>query len=123
MNHGAWVRAIPLAVAVTIVPSFPSSGGELPHGVVVERIDHKVLSGPDEDGDLKISVKVVLRNSTDEDVVVDLEIEAIDSDDFEVLDVSLSGMVAAKGSRSLSDWQYVNEKSYKSIAKWQLDED
>ena len=111
------------SIVMSLLLMAPVYAGDLPTGIVVERLDHKVLSGPDKDGDLRISVKALVKNATDRDVEIDITLEAIDAEDFEVLDVPLSGTIPAHGTKALSDWQYLAEKTYKTIATWRLEEE
>jgi hypothetical protein len=117
------MRRIVLLIAIALLSGIGAYADDLPTGVVVERLDHKVLSGPDKDGDVRISVKAVVKNTTDRDVEIDITLEAIDAEDFEVLDVPLSGTIPAHGAKALSDWQYLAEKTYKTIATWRLEDD
>jgi hypothetical protein len=48
---------------------------------------HKVLGGPDDDGDLEISVKVTVRNTSGTDQDVKVIARAVDGEEYEVFDV------------------------------------
>ena len=83
---------------------------------------HKILSGPDEDGDLEISIKLTVRNTTRGDQDVKVVVRAVDTEDYEVFDVQLSGKVKAGETRTLTDTQFINEKLYKTIARWEIED-
>jgi hypothetical protein len=83
---------------------------------------HKVLGGPDDDGDLEISVKVTVRNTTGKAQEAKVVVRAVDGEGYEVFDVQLTGKVAANETKILTDTQYINEKLYKTIVKWEIEE-
>src|SRR5215475_250938 len=91
-------------------------------GVEFSGLAHKVLSGPDSDGDLLISIKLNARNATDIDQDAKVVVRAVDKDDYEVFDVQLIGKVKAGQMRILTDTQFINEKVYKSIVRWEIEE-
>lgn len=93
-----------------------------PRDLEFSGLAHKVLGGPDEDGDLKISIKVTVRNTTGGDQDVKVVVRAVDNDHYEVFDVELSGKVKAGETRTLTDTQYINEKLYKTIARWEIED-
>jgi len=101
--------------------SIPITAAPTP-GLEASGLAHKVLSGPDDDGDLEISVKVTVRNTTESDVDAEVGVHAVDKEDFEVFDVRLSGKVKAGQTRVLSDTQFITEKLYKSIARWEIED-
>src|SRR5215831_13833033 len=107
---------------VLLLTTTLSLATDLPAGIEVVAIEHKVLSGPDKDGDLRISVKVTLRNATERNIPVDITLRALDAEEFVVFDAPLSATVKANGTRTLSDWAFVPQNVYKSIVKWELQE-
>ncbi|HKP36019.1 MAG TPA: hypothetical protein VJT71_04105 [Pyrinomonadaceae bacterium] len=115
------MRVAVATIAILLSGVFSHAAGP-PPGVEVLELAHKVLSGPDSDGDLKISIKVMLKNTTKSDAKVDITVQAIDSDNYEVFDVNLKGIIKTKQTGALTDTQYISEKLYKSIVKWQVEE-
>jgi hypothetical protein len=93
-----------------------------PPGLETSGLAHKVLSGPDDEGDLEISVKVSVRNTTEADQEAQVIIRAVDKEEFEVFEVRLSGKVKAGQTRVLTDTQFISEKLYKSIVRWEVEE-
>ena len=91
-------------------------------GLEFSGLAHKVLAGPDSDGDLQISIKVNVRNPTSADHDAKVVVRAVDNDDYEVFDVQLTGKVKAGQTRILTDTQFINEKVYKSIARWEIED-
>lgn len=91
-------------------------------GLEVSGLAHKVLSGPDDEGDLEISVKVSVRNTTEADRDAEVIIRAVDKEEFEVFEARLTGKVKAGQTRILTDTQFIREKLYKSIARWETEE-
>lgn len=85
-------------------------------------IESKVLSGPDTDGDVWFSVKVEARNESDTERYVDITIRGVDQEGFEVVELNLKGTVKAGQKRMLTDSNYVNAKSYKTIVKWEIED-
>ena len=85
-------------------------------------IESKVLSGPDTDGDVWFSVKVEVRNEADTERYVDIKIRGVDQEGFEVVELDLTGAVKVGQKRILTDSNYVNAKSYKTIVKWEIED-
>jgi len=84
-------------------------------------VEHRVISGPDKDGDLLVSTKVMVTNHSDEEIVVNLELQACDSEGFEVFELDLTGKVAANSTVALTDTDYFNAKAYESISHWNIE--
>jgi hypothetical protein len=91
-------------------------------GLEFSGLAHKVLGGPDDDGDLEISVKVNVRNTTGKDQDVKVIVRAVDGEDYEVFDIQLNGTVKARGTRVLTDTQFINENLYKTIVRWEIED-
>ena len=113
----------PVALLTTLLLVLAPGVVHAADSVEVEAIEHKVLvAKPDHAGDIWLSVKLTVRNLTNEDARVSFEIQAFDKDDFEVFDIELSGTVKAFEARSLSDHSYINADLYKTIVRWTLNE-
>lgn len=93
-----------------------------PKGLEFSGLAHKVLNGPDDDGDLEISVKLNVRNVTAKDQDVKVAVRAVDAEEYEVFDVHLTGKVKAREGRVLTDTQFISEKVYKTIVRWEIEE-
>ena len=93
-----------------------------PKGLEFSGLAHKIVDGPDEDGDLEISVKVNVRNTTGKDQDVKIKVRAVDAEDFEVFDMPITGIVKARETRVLSDTQFISEKVYKSVVRWEIED-
>ena len=88
----------------------------------VGEVGTKVVSGPDDDGDLQISIKVTVTNYSDKDRLVSLGIQGCDDEDFEVFQTSLDGMVESNQTRTLTDTVYIKEAVYESVTQWRAEE-
>lgn len=111
-------------LALTLVLTLPLIGTAMSAQKELEfsGLSHKVLGGPDSDGDLEISVKVTVQNLTARDQEVKVVARAVDSEGYEVFDVQLTGKVKPKETKILTDTQFINEKLYKSIVRWEIEE-
>ena len=49
-------------------------------------------------------------------------VRAVDRDDYEVFDVALTGKVKARESRVLTDTQFISEKVYKTVVRWEIED-
>jgi len=119
-------KTISRVVAILFVVAFAISvdaSSAAPHlGIEVGEPQIKVIDGPDDDGDLRISVKVTVKNTTETEMNVELNVQALDRDNFEVFDMFLSDAVRAGQERVLTDTDYIQERTYKSVAKWRVEE-
>lgn len=108
------VRMVCLALAVTT----PATTSDLEFGEVYA----KVVSGPDEDGDLEISIRVTVINNSDSEQDVDLSIQGLDSDEFEVYETDLEGKVGPKSQQSITDTDFIDAEVYQTITHWRIEE-
>lgn len=113
-------RLLTLALILTL----PLISGAVPppKGLELTGLAHKVIDGPDEDGDLEISVKVTVRNTTGKDQDVKIKVRAVDGEDYEVFDMPITGIVKARDTRVLSDTQFISEKVYKTVVRWEIED-
>ena len=111
-----------LAVALLTTLTLVGVAVSAPPGLEFSGLAHKVLGGPDDDGDIEISVKVSVRNATDTDQDAEVVVRAVDKEDYEVFEVQLTGKVKAGQTRVLTDTQFISEKRYKSIVRWEIEE-
>ena len=93
-----------------------------PKGLEFSGLAHKVVDGPDEDGDLEISVKVNVRNTAGKDQDVKIKVRAVDAEDYEVFDMPITGIVKARETRVLTDTQFISEKVYRTIVRWEIED-
>ncbi len=91
-------------------------------GIEVAAPEHKVIDGPNEDGDLDLSVKVMVKNTLDMDESVQIVVQAVDRDDFEVLEVVMSGPIRAGKARPLSQSAVLQQEAYRTIVAWRVEE-
>jgi len=91
-------------------------------GIEVAAPEHKVIDGPNEDGDLDLSVKVMVKNTLDMDESVQIVVQAVDRDDFEVLEVVMSGPIRAGKARPLSQSAVLQQDAYRTIVAWRVEE-
>lgn len=103
-----------LAMSVSLVATVPD--------LEVGPVEAKVVSGPDEDGDLLVAIKVTVTNNSDSEQTVTLEIQALDSEDFEVFECDLSGTIGPGTTRAITDTDYINAEIYKTISQWRVED-
>jgi hypothetical protein len=111
-------------LTLTLILTLPliSPAVSPPKGLEFSGLAHKVVNGPDDDGDLEISVKVNVRNTTLKDMDVRVIVRAVDGEDYEVFDMPLSGKVTGRGTRVLTDTQFISEKVYKTVVRWEIED-
>jgi hypothetical protein len=105
-----------LILALFVAPAFALEGVE------VSGVEHRVLEGPDEDGELYVSFKATVKNTFAEERELEVWLQAVDKDGYEVFDVPLKGRFKPSEQRTLTDTQWIKEKLYKTIVKWQVEE-
>ncbi len=88
----------------------------------VINLKSKVVEGPDSEGDLRVSVKSTVKNLLGEEQKVEVWIQALDGEGFEVVDVDLIGHFKPNEVRVLTNTVFVNKKAYETIVKWQVEE-
>jgi hypothetical protein len=93
-----------------------------PKGIEISEFAHKVIDGPDDDGDLEISVKVNVRNTIARDQEVKIKVRAVDAEEYEVFDMPITGTVKARETRVLTDTQFISEKVYKTVVRWEIED-
>ena len=82
------IRIAPLLVAPIATPVLAGDA------VAVANVAHRVINGPDSEGDVLISVKADVTNLLDTDQEVEVWVQALDAEGFEVTDIELSGRLA-----------------------------
>jgi len=85
-------------------------------------VEARIVSGPSEDGNLFISIKVVVTNYSDEELALDLSIQGCDSDGFELAEFELEGKVKARTTNTITDTDYIEADIYESISNWRIEE-
>ena len=85
----------------------------------VSDIVTKVIKKEDEDGDISFAIKALIENdSDDEDIYVNLQ--GLDSDGFEIYDVTLTGKISIGKSNTLTTKvTYINKELFEQIVTWQ----
>jgi hypothetical protein len=112
----------PVVITLTCLLALPALAAAPRLGIEVDPPEHKVIDGPNEDGDLDLSVKVMVKNTLDMDESVQVVVQAIDRDEFEVLEVVMSGPIRAGKSRSLTQSAVLQQDAYRSIVAWRVEE-
>jgi hypothetical protein len=111
-----------IVMSVACVLAFPTFAAAPRLGIEIAPPEHKVLDGPNADGDLDLSVKVMVKNTLDMDESVQIVVQALDRDDYEVLEVVLSGPVRAGKSRPLTQSAMLQQDVYRTVVAWRVEE-
>jgi len=109
-------------VAIAIVACMSCALAIASAEVTTSDLSHKILAGPDKDGDYLISVKVTVKSLLDTGQEVLLRVQALDAEGFEVFEMELKGRIGAKETRTISDSAYISERLYRTVTKWQMEE-
>lgn len=113
------MRRHAILLVLVLVASTPLAADEI---FAVTDLAHKIVETVDEDGDILVSFKATVRNLTETTQEATVWIQGLDRDDFEVVEARLVGRLKGKESRVLSDSLYIKEKTFKSVARWQIDQ-
>jgi flagellar hook assembly protein FlgD len=87
--------------------------------VTLTDVKTKVLSDPDNSGDISFTVKADIQNQQDVPARR-ITLQAIDSEGFELYKTTLAGSVEARASGTLTKKTYMPYKDFKAIASWRL---
>ena len=79
---------------------------------------HKIVSGPDEDGDLEISFRVTVKNLRDTKLAVRVIAQGIDEEDFVTYDLYLDDTLGPHETRVIRDLDFISDTKYSEIVKW-----
>jgi len=112
----------PVVMTLAFLLVLPAFAAPPRLGIEVATPEHKVIDGPNEDGDLDLSVKVMVKNTLDMDESVQIVVQAVDRDDFEVLEVVMSGPIRAGKARPLSQSAVLQQDAYRTIVAWRVEE-
>lgn len=85
----------------------------------ISNIAAKLMSKPDEDGNVTFAVKATVTNTSDEPISFAFDLQGIDGDDFEVTDVFLGGELGPKESRTVTDRAFISMDDWGRIVRWQ----
>lgn len=86
--------------------------------LVVGEITHRLVAPVDDDGDVRISIKVGLRNVSADDLSVFVNMQSLDADGFAVFQTPVSATIEMGASENLSDWLYLQESAYLTMDRW-----
>lgn len=111
-----------LVMLSTVLFTVPSLAAPPRLGIEIAPPEHKVLDGPNADGDVELSVKVMVKNTLDMDESVQIVVQALDRDDFEVLEVLLAGPIRAGKARPLTQSALLQKDVYRTIVAWRVEE-
>ena len=75
--------------------------------IAVSGIKHRIVEPADDQGDVLVSFKAAVRNLTDSAQEVEVWIQGIDREDFEVVEVQLFGKLGPKETRELTNMVYL----------------
>ncbi len=89
--------------------------------VEVSNIATKITTEPDSSGDIWFAIKAKVKNLGHKPKVF-AKLQAIDSDGFEIYDLTLHGQIKPGKSKVLTDKKYMPLKDYKQIRNWQVAE-
>lgn len=89
-------------------------------GLHVSNIASKIMSDVDSSGDVWFSVKATVTNTSKSKKKVDITVQAIDEEGFELKSQSLYSTLKAGETKILTDKIYMKQPLYNSIKKWQL---
>jgi len=89
----------------------------------VSGIKNKIVEPADDHGDLLVSFKAAVKNLSDTSQEIEVWLQGIDREDFEVVEVQLFGKFKPKETRELTNMIYVREQTYASVVKWQVEEE
>jgi hypothetical protein len=121
MTSSHWRIAMCLLVGAICAPAQPSwAVSRL--SIEVDDPECKILQPADKDGDIEIAIKVTVQNTSETEVEVKTIIQGIDREGFEVFEVRLSDAVKAGQSRVLTDSDFLQERRFKSIVRWRVEE-
>ena len=115
------MRAVVLMLLVLML-AVPSIAAPPRLGIEIAAPEHKVLDGPNADGDLELSVKVMVKNTLEMDESVQIVVQALDRDEYEVLEVVLAGPVRAGKARPLTQSALLQRDVYRTIVAWRIEE-
>jgi hypothetical protein len=115
-------RAFTLSAVFLLFGAVPLQAAS-PPSLTYGEVSCKLLAGPDKDGDMDISVKVTVSSSSENDLDVKVTVRALDSEDFEVFETYLEEIVPAGGTKVLTDTDFISERIYKTIVRWEIEED
>jgi hypothetical protein len=110
-----------LFVATGLVIASISVAAVAPFPLQVGDVAHKVIEPADDDGDIRLSIKVRVHNLGVDDVEAFVEVQAVDAEGFEVCDVSVHGHVPGGESRYLSDWLYLQQAAFETISEYKVE--
>lgn len=74
----------------------------------------------DEEGDRWFSGKAKVKNRTNRSVAVDVYIQGIDAEGFEIIDIWLEGRLDPNESKVLTNREFTSETNYTQIVEWRL---
>ena len=84
--------------------------------ITVHDIGTRVVS-EDED-DISLAIKALVQNESD-DTEVYITLQGLDSDGFEIDDITLTGTIPIGASKVLTNKAYVDKELFEQIVVWQ----
>lgn len=90
--------------------------------VTVGEIATRLRAEADDSGDVTFAIAVDVTNNTQQAIEAFVDLQAVDSDGFELTDLTLRGSLGPGETKRLSDQTYMPERDYRAIAKWQVED-
>lgn len=101
-------------------PGGAAAGSSL--GLEIDDPESKVLEGADDEGDLTVGIRVSVKNTSENEESVELVVQGLDRDGYELFEFYMSGVVKAGQTRNLTERDFVPENIHKSIVRWRVDQ-
>lgn len=86
----------------------------------VTDIGAKQMSKEDKFKDIWFAVKATITNLTDNEIIVSVDVQGVDIDDFEVTSVSLSNTLSPGELKILTNRSYISSNEWEMIKRWQV---
>jgi hypothetical protein len=92
----------------------------LPEAPGCELIDkaHKIVSGPDGDGDYEISFRATVKNLRETRLAIRIIAQGIDEEDFAIYDMWLEVVLEPDETRVLHGLDYISKSTHDKVVKW-----
>jgi hypothetical protein len=88
----------------------------------VDDISTRIVESVDDAGDLWYAIKATVVNSSNQDLEVDVEIQGVDDEGFELTSVNVRGVLLRESDKILTERTFLQERIFEEIAQWQVKE-
>ena len=103
------MKALGVCIALLLLLALPVLSGPSDFRLVDQ--EHRIVSGPDADGDLEISFRVTVKSLRDKELSIRVIAQGIDQEDFVVYDAYLETNLKPNEERVLRDLQFIPQTS------------